>query len=382
MDSTTAAQDTGAYRPSVLVLSHLYPSDAAPGRGPFIEAQCRELARLCDLTVVTGRWDLTSPVQATRGGLRVISVPLSAPARLPSALRVAVAVPAYARATLVELEAIFPRPEIIHAHFALPDGVAAVRAGARAGVPVVVSLLGSDFYRQLARPVFGALAVRELARADAIIGVGRRLAEGFAARVPAAAGKVEHIPLAYDAGLVTYEPKPPNGPFLFVGSLSPVKQPLMLLEAFAKAAGRCERDLVMIGDGPLRPDVERTIAERGLVDRVRLLARVPELQPYYREAVALVVSSRSEGGPTVAFESLATGTPVVGTRVGAIPDLVVPGRSGLIVEPGDVDRLAQALVNAASIPWDFEAIAREAPIIDWAENARRVTAVYRRVLGR
>lgn len=364
------------------MLSHLYPSGETPGRGPFIEAQCRELARFCDITVVTGRWDLEMRAEESRNGIRVISVPLTAPVRLPSTLRVAAAIPGYARSVLAELDRITPRPELIHAHFALPDGVAAVRAGARAGVPVVVSLLGSDFYRQLARPVFGALAVRELARADAIIGVGRQLAEGFAARVPAAADKVVHIPLAYDASLVSYEPKPPNGPFLFVGSLSPVKQPLLLIEAFARAAERCDRDLVMIGDGPLRAEVERAIAEAGLADRVRLFARVPRLQLHYREAVALVVSSRSEGGPTVAFESLATGTPVVGFRVGAIPDLVTPGLSGLVVEPGDVDGLARALVDAAAIPWDFEAIARDAPIIDWAENARRVAEVYRRVLGR
>jgi teichuronic acid biosynthesis glycosyltransferase TuaC len=371
-------------RPAILVLSHLFPSSESPGRGSFVEEQCRALQEHCDITVVTGRWDVSERTEDPTGPIRTIAVPLRAPDRLPSAARVAAVIPRYMRATLEEIRRLGSPPDLIHAHFALPDGVTAVRAGRSAGVPVVVTLHGSDFNRQMSRPLFGTLLVNQIARADAVIAVSRQIAEGFAARAPRAVDRVEFIPNGYDADLIRYETKLQPDEFLFVGSLTPVKNPLVLVEAFARIASRTTRGLTMIGEGHLRPEIERAISDLGVSDRVRLLGRVPHdrLQPYFRNAVALVLPSRSEGMPLVVIESLATGTPVVASAVGAIPDLVEPGRSGLLVTPGDVDGLAEALLEADGAEWNNAAIAEKAPVIDWAENARHVVALYEKVLRR
>jgi glycosyltransferase involved in cell wall biosynthesis len=276
------------------------------------------------------------------------------------------------------------RPDLIHANFAMPDGVAAVRAGARANVPVVVTLLGSDFNRQMSRPLSGPFVARSIGRADAVIAVSRQIAEGLAAREPQLAHRIEFIPNGYNSELYHYEPKPAHGPFLFVGSFTPVKNPLVLVQAFGLIAPRTSRELVMIGRGHLQPEIERAITELGLTDRVRLPGRVTleQLRSYFRDAGVFVLPSATEGMPLVVIESLATGTPVVGSAVGAIPDLVVPGVSGYLVEPGDVEDLAEALLKAEKTAWDNAAIAEGAPVIDWAENARRVMAVYRRVIDR
>ena len=371
-------------RPSVLVLSHLYPSPGAPGRGSFVRDQCRALAEYCDVTVVTGRWGAVGRTDTTDGPVRVISVPLRSPASLPSQARVVAAIPGYTRSALDVMGTLGRRPDIIHANFAMPDGVAAVRAGARAAVPVVVTLLGSDFNRQMSRPISGPFVVRSIGRADAVIAVSRQIAEGLAARVPRMAGRIEFIPNGYDSDLFHYEPKPARRHFLFVGSFTPVKNPLVLVQAFGRIASRTSSELVMIGQGHLQPEIERAIAELGLTDRVRLPGRVPleQLRSYFRDAGVFVLPSATEGMPLVVIESLATGTPVVGSAVGAIPDLVVPGVSGYLVEPGDAEGLAEALLEAEMTEWDHAAIARGAPVIDWAENARRVTDVYRRVIDR
>lgn len=371
-------------RLSALVLSHLYPSPEAPGRGSFVRDQCRALAEHCDVTVVTGRWGATSSTETADGPVRVVSVPLRSSARLPSQARVVAAIPGYTRAALDVMHALDTPPDLIHANFAMPDGVAAVRAGARADIPVVVTLLGSDFNRQMSRRFSGPFVVRSIGRADAVIAVSRQIADGLAAREPGLADRIEFIPNGYDSGLFHYEPKPAQGDFLFVGSFTPVKNPLVLVRAFGLIASRTSRDLVMIGQGHLGPEIERTVAELGLGDRVRLPGRVPveQLRSYFRDAGVFVLPSATEGMPLVVIESLATGTPVVGSAVGAIPDLVVPGASGYLVEPGDVEGLAEALLEAERTAWDHAAIANGARVIDWAENARRVMAVYRRVVDR
>lgn len=372
-------------RLKVLVLTHFFPSAAAPGSGSFVKEQCDALAQHCDITVVTGRRDLTSRTEETApNGVRVISVPLVAPRTLPSAARVAATIPSYTHTVISELESISPRVDLIHAHFALPDGVTAVRTGSKTGVPVVVTLHGSDFNRQMHRPLVGGFVAHKIARAAGIIGVSRQIAEGYAALVPHAAERVQFIPNGYDSELICYKPKPADGPFLFIGALKSVKQPLVLIEAFARIASHTPRDLVIIGEGPLRAEVEHAITAHGLADRVRLLGRVDHdlLPPHLRQAVALVLPSRSEGMPLVVIESLASGTPVVASAVGAIPDLVSPGESGLLVVAGDVEGLAAAMLQAGETAWDPERIYRDAPVIDWAENARRVTELYRRILTR
>ncbi|MDY0086983.1 MAG: glycosyltransferase [Coriobacteriia bacterium] len=371
-------------RLSVLVLTHLFPSSAAPGRGSFVKEQCEALAQVCDVSVVTGRWDIAARTEeSTPEGIRVISLPLAAPRALPSAMRVAAAVPGYIRAALREIEAMPSRPDIIHAHFAVPDGVTAVRVGARAHIPVVVTLHGSDFNRQMTRPVVGRWVAKEISRAQAIIGVSRQLAEGYARRVPQAADRVTFIHNGYNARLFSYEPKASAGPFLFIGALKPVKQPLVLIEAFARIAPHTQRDLVVIGEGPLRDEVMLAVDMHGLRDRVHLLGQIPHdlLPQHLHQAAALVLPSRTEGFGMVVIESLATGTPVIASAVGAIPDLITPGLSGMLVTPGDVDGLAAAMQQAEQTTWDNETIAQQAPVIDWTENARRVIKLYQRVLG-
>lgn len=369
-------------RPSIVVLTHLYPSFESPGLGSFVQEQCRALSAHCDITVITGRWDLSERRDELQDAIRVISIPLRAWARLPSAVRIVGAVPRYTRLALQEISRLSRQPDLIHAHFALPDGITAIRVARSAHVPVVVTLHGSDFYRQMSVPLVGPFLVHAITRADAIIAVSRQLAEAFHARAPYAAERVEHIPNGYDSKLFYYQPKTGARDILFIGSLTPVKNPLLLVEAFAKIASQSASNLILIGEGYLRPQIERGIQSFGLSGRVHLTGRIShdELPAYFRRARLLVVPSNSEGFSLVTAESLATGTPVVATRVGAIPDLVEPGRSGLLVEPGDTDGLAAALLQAEKIQWNYAEIAERAPVIDWAENALLVTALYRRLL--
>jgi glycosyltransferase involved in cell wall biosynthesis len=114
------------------------------------------------------------------------------------------------------------------------------------------------------------------------------------------------------------------------------------LEALARVS---DVELVVRGDGPERPTLERQAAELGLSERVRFLGAGTrdDVVALFRAVDAAVVTSAWENLPHTLLEALAVGTPVIATTVGGIPEIVVDGENGLLVPPGNVDAIASAI---------------------------------------
>ena len=134
-----------------------------------------------------------------------------------------------------------------------------------------------------------------------------------------------------------------------VGRLSPEKGFDILIRAVAKLrqAGR-DLHLWIAGDGPARGDLERLIDELGCRDFARLLGHVPDPKLLYEAMDAYVLSSLREGLPNVVLEAMALDAPVVATRVAGVPMLVEDGASGLVVEPGSIDALADGITRLST----------------------------------
>jgi len=128
-----------------------------------------------------------------------------------------------------------------------------------------------------------------------------------------------------------------------VASLRPVKNHRLLFQAVGKLDDRVL--LLLIGDGPLQGDLERDARELGMEDRVRFVGRVTtdELPRVLGASDLCVLTSDSEGLPTSLLEAMACGLPVVAASVGGIPELVINGETGLLVPPGDVEALTEAI---------------------------------------
>jgi len=142
------------------------------------------------------------------------------------------------------------------------------------------------------------------------------------------------------------QPLPERPRALFVGVLERYKNVDGLVEAWRRAAPRVpDARLQLIGSGALRPVVERLV--RQLPEQTSWTARLsqPEISAALDESTLLVLPSRSEGMGRVVIEAFCRARPVIGSRVGGIPDLVQDGVNGLLVEPGDPDVLADALVT-------------------------------------
>jgi glycosyltransferase involved in cell wall biosynthesis len=142
------------------------------------------------------------------------------------------------------------------------------------------------------------------------------------------------------------EPLPEQPAAAWIGVLQHYKNPRLLADAWHLTAAQTgAARLVVVGQGPLQPVVAKLA--RDAPARVRLVPRLApaEVARLLDDSTLLAISSASEGFPRVIMEAFARGRPVVATRVGGIPDLVETERNGVLVEPGDAEGLAAALVR-------------------------------------
>lgn len=220
------------------------------------------------------------------------------------------------------------------------------------GDPASAARLYGSRLRALYAPLADVVARVALRRADgtrALTGYTAGLARRRSGREPVAV-----FPTFFDAS--TYAATPPTplpeAPvLLWVGVLQRYKNPDGFARAWHLVADRVpEARLVMVGSGPMQPVVDELIAAYpGRVSsRSGLSPR--ELVKCFDAATALVLPSRSEGMGRVVIEAFLRGRPVVAAAVGGIPDLVVDGHNGLLVEPGDERDLADALVKILTNP--------------------------------
>ena len=157
--------------------------------------------------------------------------------------------------------------------------------------------------------------------------------------------EIVYCPVELDPPAVD-PPWAPGGEVVgFVGRLEPRKGPLDLVEAApAIRAARPQARVGLVGDDPFGADPAYTARVRG-ADGVEHHGWVDDAAGLMRHLDVLVVPSRAEPFGTVAAEAMAAGTPVVATRVGGLPEVVEDGVSGLLVEPGRPDALADAVVR-------------------------------------
>ena len=160
---------------------------------------------------------------------------------------------------------------------------------------------------------------------------------------------------------------------------------------FAEAVTQLKhRDRVRIGfagDGAERSRVERILREGNMLGRSVFLGNVPNpaMPGIYRAADMSVLPSFMEATSITGLESMATGLPLIGTRVGGIPALIKDGQSGLLVSPGEPGEIAAAidrLVSDETLRTAMGAAGRQSAVADfsWAGIAERTAEVYRQYL--
>ena len=144
-----------------------------------------------------------------------------------------------------------------------------------------------------------------------------------------------------------------NKRILFVGRFVPAKNLSLLIEAFdAVIDNHPEAELVLVGDGPKRNQLENEVQRRELTDQVQFPGYVPnkELPKRYQSASVFALSSRHESYGITLVEAMSSGIPVVAPRIGSIPATVEDGRTGLLYTAGSATELYTALDSFLSNP--------------------------------
>jgi len=137
----------------------------------------------------------------------------------------------------------------------------------------------------------------------------------------------------------------------WIGRMTAVKRTDIVLRSFRRLKDEgVDAVLCMVGDGPDRRSVEDLAGELGVMRDSLFPGYQEDVGPFFAAFDVFVLPSGNEGTPVTAIEALASGCPVVATRVGGVPDVVTDGEAGFLVEPGDVEELAARLSQLANDP--------------------------------
>lgn len=283
--------------------------------------------------------------------------------------------------------------DLVHCHWTV-SGLVALWALGR-GKKMVMSVRGSDIHMISGK--WGRRLNQFIAsRMDRVVAVSEDIAKGLAEAGVAR----EKISVIYngvddrfcpgDRTAVRDALQIPSKSFilLFVGLLVPVKGVDVLIEALSLWRDRPGWKLYIIGDGPLLSPLRERCLDEGIASQVCFVGRrsSQEVPQWMQAADVLALPSHSEGRPNVVLEAQACGLPVVATRVGGTQELIRDGETGLLVEPGAVVPLREAL----EVIWKDGSLQRRMgeqarKHIDtgensWEHSANTLHALYRDVL--
>src|SRR5581483_11023713 len=262
------------------------------------------------------------------------------------------------------------QPHILHTHTAKAGAIgrlAAVLAG-KARPPIVVH----TFHGHVLRGYFGRVRTaifrtleRVLARvADRLIAVSPEVRDDLVALKVAPAEKftVIRLGIELDERIAAAEEARrrtrrimgvADDRFLvgWIGRMTGVKRGADVLRGFRLLRDRgVDATLCMVGDGPERDQLETLAGSLGLMRDCLFPGYQEDVGPFFAAFDVFVLPSGNEGTPVTAIEALASGCPVVATRVGGVPDVVREGEDGFLVDPGAVEDIAERLARLARDP--------------------------------
>ena len=283
------------------------------------------------------------------------------------------------------------RPEILDFHWVYPDAFAGLMLARRYRKKIVVTVRGNESICYYEKSLRKKKLINTLQYVDHVIAVSNDMKAKVVNEYGVCHKNVTVIP----NGIQPQKFKPFDRKkarevcgldqdkkyILSLSRLSHEKGLEFLFRAFADVHIE-NKELVVVGDGPLKDHLYELAKDLGIAKSVNFIGSVPHDKTmfWYNAADVYCLPSLWEGCPNVIIESLACGTPVVSTKVGGIPDLVPDEDYGFLVPEGDSHALAVALDDALEKKWDREKIQQYGASNTWDHVADKVVSVFDKVL--
>ncbi len=392
---------------NVLVVSTMYPSEVQPVHAVFVEQRVRALAaRVSPIVVVPIPWfpfaDRLAryahrrriPRREVRAGIEV-HYPrfLSFPMILKPFDGISLLATCWRFARRLPRES---RPDLLDAHLAFPDGWGAVHLGRLLRVPVSVTLRGHDLNDLPRYPVRRRQVAWTLRHADLVVAVADALRDAALA-LGAAPETTITVGNGVDTTRFVAQDRraarrslglPEDGKIvLSVGHLVERKGFHHLVRAFPRVLdAHANARLEIVGgpgeEGNFETAIMRAIRDAGIQDRVTLRGAVSheKLGSWFAAADVFVLASEKEGRANVLLESLASGTPVVATRVWGTPEIVSDDELGILVDAIDPVTLGDAVAGALTHSWDRAHLAASARRFSWDRAVEAIASRWERIV--
>ena len=289
--------------------------------------------------------------------------------------------------------------EVIHAHYAIPHAAAAVMARDMVHTspkPVVVTTLhGTDVTLVGLDRAYLRATQYSIERSDVVTAVSQYLAD-YTRSEMGVKRDIMVVPNAVDhARFKPQGPKelrqryahPDEKLVVHVSNFRPLKRVDDVVRTFARVAEEVGARLLMVGDGPERQKALSLAAELNIGGRVAFLGSFPRVEDIFAISDLFLLPSTEESFGLAALEAMASGVPVVASRVGGIPEVVVDGETGFLCAPKDVAAMAAAslkLLTDSTLHARMSRAARSRATDCFSENevVPLYTQAYERALAR
>lgn len=391
----------------ILTLTSLYPNNQQPLNGIFNKERVRCLSELCEVKVVAPvpyfpsirvneKWYAFSQVAKKE---IVEGVEIFHPRRFvtPKIGMVFYGI-FYFLSVVRQILAIQKEFnfDLIDAHFAYPDGFAAVLLSKLLRKPVVITVHGIDINLYPKYPLIKRQIIYTLKNTDRIIAVCQALKDRII-KLGIPENKIKVIPNAVD--LKKFKPidkiqarKEVNLPLnkkiiLSVGHLIERKGFHYLIDAISeiKNNGEINEDpfFVIVGEGIYRSKLENQIKKLDIEKQVRLVGAKPhdELYKWYSASDLFALASSSEGWPTVFFEAFACGKPAVATKAGGTAEVISSKHYGILADRQNGKELADKIIEALHKDWDIQKLVNYARQNTWDRIMEKVFCEFEAAIG-